>query len=188
MVNPQASIATGAISWQRAPHGVGYHHIRHNFGELLARSPEIGPEPVPACPEWTVRDVLAHLVEISAKVIERITGRTGPAVVPASGEDVTDLLARWRAIGPEVDRHLTATPQRSQIMVMDALTHELDIRQPHMERTVATLTAGVRVRPLPSAAAARSRTSHRCHDGDDSGAEAPDPRRWSGVDAGIAGL
>ncbi|MFD5091650.1 maleylpyruvate isomerase family mycothiol-dependent enzyme [Amycolatopsis thailandensis] len=83
---------------------------------------------VPACPQWTVRDLLAHLTEICDRVITRFGGEACPVPETASAAEVLRL---WTERGPEADALLAADgdgESRGDIMVMDAFTHELDLR------------------------------------------------------------
>jgi len=116
--------------WVRSPDDVAYRQVRDNVTRWAREIPGLDRIPVPACPEWTVWDVVAHLVEISCKVATR-SGRTGGAPpVPGKDAEPDALVRAWHASGSLVDHVLIDQPsQRGQILVMDALTHELDIRQ-----------------------------------------------------------
>jgi uncharacterized protein (TIGR03083 family) len=107
------------------PDFVGYPEVRRGIRALLDGRPGAHRRPVPACPEWTVTDLLGHLVAIAERVLERHGGEApppGPIEVPA-------LLDRWDDVGEELDRLLADAGGRSgEVMVMDAYTHELDLR------------------------------------------------------------
>lgn len=105
-----------------APDFVGYPEVRRGVRALLEARPGTHLRPVPACREWTVTDLVAHVVEIA----ERVLGQGGnPLPAPA----VPALLDRWDDLGEQLDRRLAAADGRSgEIMVMDAYTHELDLR------------------------------------------------------------
>jgi uncharacterized protein (TIGR03083 family) len=106
----------------------GYQRVRRNVAALVVGDPSPTSRPVPHCPGWTVRDVLVHLVEVGARVHDRVTGQSS-APVPA-GAGVAELLARWEELSGPVDRHLAGPgPAQRDIVVMDAYTHELDLRQ-----------------------------------------------------------
>jgi uncharacterized protein (TIGR03083 family) len=101
--------------------------VRRGLRALLDGRPGVHRRPVPACPEWTVTDLLAHLTVIAERVLERHGGTPPPP--PASTPDVPALLDRWDDVGTELDGLLAAAGGRSgEIMVMDAYTHELDLR------------------------------------------------------------
>ncbi|WP_433800307.1 maleylpyruvate isomerase family mycothiol-dependent enzyme [Actinomycetospora sp. CA-084318] len=87
---------------------------------------------VPACPDWTVRDLLAHLVGTAADVAARRTaGFAGPDWTAAqvrarAGLDVPALLAEW-------ETHLAATAEALDerrvpaAVVGDLTVHEGDL-------------------------------------------------------------
>ncbi|MGW4528425.1 maleylpyruvate isomerase family mycothiol-dependent enzyme [Amycolatopsis sp. NPDC004378] len=108
-----------------APDFVGYPEVRRGIRALLGPRPGAHRHPVPACPEWTVTDLLGHLTEIAERVLVRHGGT--PPVSTAS--TVPELLDHWDDVGEELDRRLEEAGGRTgEIMVMDAYTHELDLR------------------------------------------------------------
>lgn len=114
--------------WNTATAAEGYRQVRENISILLAEHPGAGELTVPACPQWTVRDLLAHVTEICDRVITRFGGE--PCPVPETAP-VAELLRLWNERGPEADTLLAADgdgKSRGDIMVMDAFTHELDLR------------------------------------------------------------
>ncbi|WP_018657675.1 maleylpyruvate isomerase family mycothiol-dependent enzyme [Actinomadura flavalba] len=141
-----------------------YRRIRDETIEMLARRTTDADRTVPACPEWDVRDVLGHVVDICARATRRLTGGPEPAAVPAGGAPVADLLAKWRRDGALLDRLLaTGETRLSRILVMDAFTHWLDLRQcfgllppaehpaylPMIEVVMGGFSAEVAARDLP---------------------------------------
>ena len=89
---------------------------------------------MPACPGWNVRDTVAHLVSVCRGAEERLqpgsATRTGlsPAGLNALGLD--SLLREWGRGGRVVEAALARSEHshRGAVLVMDAFTHELDIR------------------------------------------------------------
>jgi uncharacterized protein (TIGR03083 family) len=143
---------------------VAYRHVRDNVTAWLGAHPGLASTPVPACPGWTVRHVLSHLVEVSWRVAKRWDRVTGE--LPAGTEDAEPavLLELWRLTGELVDRILVeGQDQKARVLIMDTLTHEYDIRQaiglpvpvdhPAMRGALGTLVLGfdrsVRARGLP---------------------------------------
>ncbi|SFW72163.1 maleylpyruvate isomerase family mycothiol-dependent enzyme [Amycolatopsis australiensis] len=109
-----------------APDFVGYPEVRRGVRALLAARADVRERRVPACPEWTVADLLGHLAAIAGRVVER-HGGTPPARTDA--RTVPELLDHWDTVGEDLDRRLAAAGGRSgEVMVMDAYTHELDLR------------------------------------------------------------
>ena len=108
-----------------APDHVGYPEVRRAMRALVAGRPATYRLPVPACPQWTVTDLLAHLVAVA----ERVLRRHGADVPPPGPAEVPALLDRWDELGETLDALLEAAGGRSgEVLVMDAYTHELDLR------------------------------------------------------------
>jgi len=122
-------VGTPTLRAQRVPNHESYRQVRSNVLELLDEMPPDADPVVPACPGWTVRELVAHLVGVSATAIGRLSG--WPSVQPSSSSDmgVPELLETWEQLGAEADLLLADQGGRSgNILVMDAFTHELDVR------------------------------------------------------------
>lgn len=107
-----------------------YAHVRGTLITLLRRPGEPGRTPVPSCPGWTVRDVIAHVAGICQQVAASLSGDEAPAAPMVDGLDLEALLAEWERSGRRLDIAL-ARPEhagKGRRMMMDAFTHELDIR------------------------------------------------------------
>ncbi|KOV80422.1 hypothetical protein ADL03_33185 [Nocardia sp. NRRL S-836] len=85
---------------------------------------------VPACPEWTVHKVLAHL---SGEASDIVTGRmdgapghewTARHVAEREHVPADDLLVQWNESGTRIDA-LDRIPHQ---LALDAITHEADLR------------------------------------------------------------
>jgi uncharacterized protein (TIGR03083 family) len=117
--------------WARVPDDVAYRTIREDVTALLATASLTGPDgvadvPVPACPGWSVRDAVSHLVEVSARVLARASG--SPAQVPPPGASLAQLLDVWRRLGEGVEAHMRAQNGRGTGgIVTDSFTHEVDL-------------------------------------------------------------
>ncbi|MGK3202391.1 maleylpyruvate isomerase family mycothiol-dependent enzyme [Amycolatopsis sp. MEPSY49] len=108
-----------------APDFVGYPEVRRGVRALLGARADGHRRRVPACPEWTVADLLGHLTGIA----ERVLARHGGAVPVSAASTVPELLDHWDDVGEDLDRRLAEAGGRSgEVMVMDAYTHELDLR------------------------------------------------------------
>ncbi|MFF4924042.1 maleylpyruvate isomerase family mycothiol-dependent enzyme [Kitasatospora sp. NPDC001261] len=116
--------------WDRAPDWVAYRRSRRNITELLlAARPGAAGVPVPACPGWTVLDLLGHLVEVCRTVAADVPGNLWEVPHAESGTGLAGLLEEWSRLDGPVERVLSDTPQlRHTMMMMDAFTHELDLR------------------------------------------------------------
>jgi uncharacterized protein (TIGR03083 family) len=139
--------------------GTVYAETRARVGALVSGAPDAAAIPVPACPEWTVHDVVAHLVAVVEDVLGgRLTGiptneATAEQVARRAGRPVSDMVAEWNAIAPAFEAFLSSTPVWPA--AMDALSHEQDIRgaigQPGA-RDVPAIVLGTRrlVQGIPS--------------------------------------
>lgn len=88
--------------------------------------------PVPACPDWAVRDVIAHLTAICEDAIDgRLTGIptdefTADQVTRFADVPVPEMLSRWAVAAPpfaELAAAFGVWPA-----VVDVVSHEQDIR------------------------------------------------------------
>jgi uncharacterized protein (TIGR03083 family) len=88
--------------------------------------------PVPACPGWTVRDVIAHL---TAVVEDALAGRlagipdeefTAEQIGRMADVPVAELLERWSAGAPQFEEAIEAL--EIWPAAIDLATHEQDIR------------------------------------------------------------
>jgi uncharacterized protein (TIGR03083 family) len=107
---------------------------------------------VPHCPQWTVKDCLAHMIGVPEDVINgQMDGVTTDAwtdrqVQRHAQDSVDDLLATWSTIAPTFANILPRIPQPvlSQFM-FDQANHEQDIRaalkQPGGRDSVAVAVA-----------------------------------------------
>ena len=88
--------------------------------------------PVPACPGWTVRDVVAHLVSVADDFLAgRITSvptseQTAEQVARAADLSIGELLDQWAPLVPRAAE--AAASFDVWPMALDVTTHELDIR------------------------------------------------------------
>jgi uncharacterized protein (TIGR03083 family) len=113
-----------------------YHEGRHVLTSLgVDLTPEQAAAPVPACPEWKVKDVFAHLVGLTADVLSG--NLDGVATVPWTSKQVADradhslgqILAEWADRGPKFEDALRAIgDQGTERILIDQWSHEQDIR------------------------------------------------------------
>jgi len=112
------------------------------YGELRARvttlvaeaGGDAGAARVPACPDWSVKDVLAHLAGICADVlggnIEGVATDpwTAAQVEARRGHSVEDILAEWNELGPQVEALAPVFPEDAiRQWLTDGTTHEHDV-------------------------------------------------------------
>ncbi|HEU5160204.1 MAG TPA: maleylpyruvate isomerase family mycothiol-dependent enzyme [Streptosporangiaceae bacterium] len=108
-----------------------YRHIRENVTRLVLEHRTAVGRIVPACPAWTVRDLVAHLTDNCLRAVRRAKGQEPAVEPPPSVEhtDVGELLAYWEKRAAELDRIVAAgDAEMRDLLVADAFTHEFDIR------------------------------------------------------------
>ncbi|MBO1413351.1 maleylpyruvate isomerase family mycothiol-dependent enzyme [Streptomyces sp. FH025] len=121
--------ATTANRWERWPDHLAYRNSRENITELTGGRPEAANLPIPACPGWTVLDAVGHLVAICRAVAADEPGNLWE-VPHTRGATLDELLTEWAALDAPMAQVVTTAPQlRHTMMMMDAFTHELDIRR-----------------------------------------------------------
>lgn len=109
---------------------------------------------VPPCPDWTPRDVLAHVVGICADFkADRREGSGGDAwtaaqVAARSNDCVDDLIQEWTAQHGYINELFADKPDLAWALVADLVTHEHDIRlvinQPGVQESEAITASGRR--------------------------------------------
>ena len=113
---------------------VTYRNARARVFELAATlSAAQLQAAVPATPEWTVHEVLAHLVGCAADAATaRMDGAPGARWRPARGErgdPVGELLAEWDRVSPAAESTLSDEQMRRPNLVADTICHEADLRE-----------------------------------------------------------
>jgi hypothetical protein len=124
-------------------HLLSTEQVCASYDELRARvtglmqsiSTEQAQTVVPHCPQWTVKDCLAHMIGVPEDVINgQMDGVTTDAwtdrqVQRHAQDSVDDLLTTWSTIAPTFASILPRIPQPvlSQFM-FDQTNHEHDIR------------------------------------------------------------
>jgi len=112
-----------------------YKGVRERTTALVrGAAPDALEQIAPATPQWRVRDVLAHLVGVTADVAAgRLDGVatdpwTAAQVNARRDTPVADMLAEWDDTGAQFETTLLAMPAGvSGQAVFDAVTHEADI-------------------------------------------------------------
>jgi uncharacterized protein (TIGR03083 family) len=86
----------------------------------------------PACPGWTVQDVVAHLLATAEDALAgRLTGppdeeQTAVQVARFKGHDIRDMLTSWKVAAPQFADLVAAVDVPPA--VLDIASHEQDIR------------------------------------------------------------
>ncbi len=90
---------------------------------------------VPACPDWTVHDLCAHMVGVPAALVVRDNPPPGDnqpwvdrQVTERADRTVAELLDEWDAVGPDFEALMRKLPHAFGGLVYDAVAHEHDLR------------------------------------------------------------
>jgi hypothetical protein len=123
----------GTRGSERTANHVVYRVVQRNVRALLDDHPDVADRIVPACPDWRVRDLVAHLLDICEQAIELLTGRaTGPVearTVPVGRAGLPELFDRWQERGAELAPLVArSNDPRCEMLAHDAFSHELDLR------------------------------------------------------------
>ncbi len=105
---------------------------QHRVIELVSPlRPEQAATPVPACPEWTVRDLFSHMVGLGADVVagdepdDHNSAWTQAQVDARRDHDVAALVAEWRSVTAPLQDWMRAHGARP---LGDVIIHEQDLR------------------------------------------------------------
>jgi len=114
-----------------------YAQARERVIELVSSAdPAALESTVPATPDWTGRQLLAHLVGVSADVLAQrfdmagTDGWSARQVSERADTSVADLVDEWRAAAPAFDAALAGQPLEGMIgaLATDIVQHEFDMR------------------------------------------------------------
>jgi len=114
-----------------------YRQARGRVRELVGSLSELElAGPLPATPNWSGRDLVAHLVGVAADVASgNLAGMTtepwtAAQIERSKGRDLDDLFAEWDETGPQLER---AVAERRVTLppVHDLAVHETDLREAH---------------------------------------------------------
>lgn len=91
--------------------------------------------PVPATPEWTVHDLLCHLVGGAADIASGRVDNAGKEhwtarhVAERQGRSVDQLLTEWAHVSPTVEKSLKGQRFTGPSLAPDLICHEADLRE-----------------------------------------------------------
>ena len=109
-----------------------YKRSRSRLSEIAGSLADAKAVSVPACPGWSVHDVVSHLVAVAEDVLAgKLTGSptdeaTARQVRRRAVWSTLDVLDDWGRVGAQVEEMLLEVP--AWPVAVDALTHEHDVR------------------------------------------------------------
>jgi len=109
-----------------------YRDTRLRIRDVAAAAGD-GATAVPACPAWTVRDVVAHLAGVCDDILAGNLEGAGTDpwtlahVAPRADRSLADVLEEWDDLGRRVEALLGPGGAPAQL-VFDEVTHEHDLR------------------------------------------------------------
>ena len=90
---------------------------------------------VPGCPDWTVKDVVAHVTGICSDILAGNIGGVTTDPWTAAQVDarrplpVSQIVAEWSELGPQIEAMVPSfPPEPAAQLVADLTTHEHDVR------------------------------------------------------------
>jgi uncharacterized protein (TIGR03083 family) len=115
--------------------GAAYRQTRERITSLLENATvEQWEKTVPHCPEWTVRQTIAHLSGVVDDALNNnMEGVTTEPWTQAQIDKRADIsgeaiLEEWNTYGPFVDDRATQLGMKLSRLLFDTVTHEHDIR------------------------------------------------------------
>lgn len=110
-----------------------YRGIRERVTDLVqGLGPDVAEQRAPACPQWTIRMVVAHLTGVCSDVLAgNLEGAgtdpwTNHQVSARADASLADLLAEWNEAGPQIEAALGE--HMPDQLLFDTATHEHDLR------------------------------------------------------------
>src|SRR5262249_32086121 len=94
-----------------------------------------GDTVVPACPEWTVKQMLSHLAGVCSDILSGHMTRVGSdawtdaQVQARTAASLDEIVAEWDDKGTQIEAIIPNFPEAAaKQLVMDTATHEHDLR------------------------------------------------------------
>lgn len=117
-------------------HAEAYGQARERFAALVSGlDPETLQRKVPACPDWSIKDLTSHVVGIARDLnrsnVDDPGGEAWTAAQIAEGatRSIPELLAEWAGFSIEIEKAMEYMhPAISGATVADLIVHEHDLR------------------------------------------------------------
>ncbi len=112
-----------------------YSNARHRITDLVRQhGGTAADQRLAACPNWTLRQILAHLVGVTDDALAgNLDGAgtdpwTEAQVDKRSTRSLEEILAEWDETGPQLERAIAGAGAGANQLVFDTASHEHDIR------------------------------------------------------------
>ena len=90
---------------------------------------------VPACPQWTVKDVAAHVCGLNAELLADVPGPLGSdeattrQVSDRASADLKQVIEEWRFMAGAIDERLSADDAKATAFLADLVIHVYDLAE-----------------------------------------------------------
>ena len=116
--------------------GSAYRGVRERVKELVLSLPsEDLDRQVPACPDWTVKELVSHMTGIASDMLAGNVAEAGQKqwtqaqITKRRDRSIEEIVAEWDEAGVQIDEALGYLhPAAAAATVGDAATHEHDLR------------------------------------------------------------
>jgi uncharacterized protein (TIGR03083 family) len=117
-------------------HAAAYGQARERFTGLVADlDSDTLSRKVPACPDWSIKDLTSHVVGIARDLnrsnVDDPGGEAWTAAQIAEGatKSISELLTEWQGFSLEIEKAMEFMhPAISGVTVADLIVHEHDLR------------------------------------------------------------
>ncbi len=124
------------------------------IGQLRSLDADQAATIVPTCPDWTVKDVAAHLSGLVTEALSDVPPPYGSPEATArqvgdrADKTLAEICDEWEANGPAFAEHAIGEPAFATALVADLAVHHHDIAEaldlPIDEKTPGTIAAAER--------------------------------------------
>ena len=135
MTNPTDAADLELIEPNRNPFAVAYEATRARITALVAQvDPAEAEAIVPACPDWTVQQLCAHIAGVCTDLVAGnrpgadLQGWIDGQVAARADRSPIELIAEWNAHGAAFEALITERPKGYAGLLYDVVAHEHDLR------------------------------------------------------------
>jgi uncharacterized protein (TIGR03083 family) len=121
-------------------YGAEYGESRHRIRGIIewalhdaARSESLPSTMIPACPDWSVTGLLAHLAGVTRDLVERknpgpdVQAWVDSHVEQRAGRTLGSILDEWDEYSPRFEDLIARHPRAFSGLVLDVIAHEHDL-------------------------------------------------------------